>query len=161
MVSTLISTLMSTMVSTLMSTIGGIVGSVVGSVVGSMVAIAIGTVGRGSVVSVVVSLLVSAGDAIVGSSADSSTIVESLLVHTMLTMGILVVRVLLTENMMSFLIPLQLQIPPKSAIRFHEINNNIAFTLYIRKRNRRSLIQLRCLDEQILVPKINFSVTII
>ena len=70
--------------------------TIIATIVGSMVTIAIGTVGRGSVVSVVVSLLVSAGNTIVGSSANSSTIVESLLVHTMLTFGILVIGFLFT-----------------------------------------------------------------
>ena len=70
--------------------------TIIATIVGSMVTIAVGTVGRGSVVSVVVSLFVSAGNTIVGSSANSSTIVESLLVHTMLTLGILVIGFLFT-----------------------------------------------------------------
>ena len=88
----MVSTIIGTIVSTIISTIAG-------PIVGSMVTIAIGTVGRGSVVSVVVSLLVSAGNTIVGSSANSSTIVESLLVHTMLTLGILIVCFPLTEKL--------------------------------------------------------------
>ena len=96
-VGTIIGTIVGTIVSTIISTIAG-------SIVGSMVTITIGTVGRGSVVSVVVSCLVSAGNTIVGSSANSSTIVESLLVHTMLTLGILIVCFPLTEkNMISVL----------------------------------------------------------
>ena len=90
-VGTIIGTIVGTIVGTIISTIAG-------AIVGSMVTIAIGTVGRGSVVSVVVSCLVSAGNTIVGSSANSSTIVESLLVHTMLTLGIHIVCIPLTRN---------------------------------------------------------------
>ena len=90
-VGTIIGTIIGTIVSTIISTIAG-------SIIGSMVTIAMGTVGRGSVVSVVVSCLVSARHTIVGSSANSSTIVESLLVHTMLTLGIHIVCFPLTEN---------------------------------------------------------------
>ena len=91
----MIGTIIGTIVSTIISTIAG-------SIIGSMVTIAMGTVGRGSVVSVVVSCLVSAGNTIVGSGANSSTIVESLLVHTMLTPGILVVCFPLTEEKYNF-----------------------------------------------------------
>ena len=87
----IIGTIVGTIVSTIISTIAG-------SIIGSMVTIAMGTVGRGSVVSVVVSCLVSARHTIVGSSANSSTIVESLLVHTMLTLGIHIVCFPLTEK---------------------------------------------------------------
>ena len=105
----MIGTIIGTIISTIISTIAGsivstIISTIAGSIVGSMVTIAMGTVGRGSVVSVVVSCLVSAGHTIVGSSTNSSTIVESLLVHTMLTLGIHIVCFPLTEkNMISVL----------------------------------------------------------